>query len=51
MTIWGKILGGAAGFAIGGPLGAIIGVMAGGAFDKRSKTKFNFSPVSALAFS
>tara|TARA_Y100001970_G_C14093763_1_gene781475 strand:- start:343 stop:1080 length:738 start_codon:yes stop_codon:yes gene_type:complete len=46
MTVWGRILGGAAGFAIGGPLGAIIGVMAGGAFDKRSKTKFNFSQIN-----
>jgi DnaJ like chaperone protein len=24
MSIWGKILGGAAGFALGGPLGALI---------------------------
>ena len=46
MTIWGKILGGAAGFALGGPIGAIIGVMAGSAFDKRSKTKFNFSSIN-----
>ena len=46
MTIWGRVLGGAAGFAIGGPLGAIIGVMAGGAFDKRSKSKFNFSKIN-----
>ena len=46
MTIWGKILGGAAGFALGGPLGAILGVMAGNAFDKRSKSKFNFSQIN-----
>lgn len=29
MSIWGKIIGGAAGFAIGGPIGAIIGAVAG----------------------
>ena len=46
MTIWGRILGGAAGFALGGPIGAIIGVMAGSAFDKRSKTNFNFSQIN-----
>ena len=34
MTIWGKILGGAAGFALGGPLGALIGAAAGHAVDK-----------------
>jgi len=29
MTIWGKIIGGAAGFALGGPIGAIAGAVAG----------------------
>lgn len=29
MSIWGKLLGGAAGFAIGGPIGLLIGVAAG----------------------
>lgn len=33
MSIWGKILGGVGGFAIGGPLGAIIGTVAGHAVD------------------
>ena len=37
MSIWGRLLGGSAGFAIGGPIGAILGVMAGSAFDKKSK--------------
>ena len=46
MTIWGKLLGGAAGFALGGPIGAIIGIMAGNAFDKRSSYNFNFSKVN-----
>jgi len=34
MSIWGKILGGAAGFALGGPLGALVGVLAGHAVDR-----------------
>lgn len=29
MSIWGKLIGGAAGFAMGGPIGAIIGAVAG----------------------
>ena len=40
MSIWGKVIGGWAGFAIGGPLGAILGVAAGHAIDK-SKNKRN----------
>ncbi len=34
MSVWGKIIGGAAGFAMGGPLGALLGGLAGHAFDK-----------------
>ncbi|MDJ0683585.1 MAG: TerB family tellurite resistance protein [Alphaproteobacteria bacterium] len=34
MSIWGKILGGAAGFAMGGPLGALIGAVGGHFVDK-----------------
>ena len=34
MSIWGKIIGGAAGFAMGGPLGALIGAAAGHAVDR-----------------
>jgi DnaJ like chaperone protein len=33
MSIWGKVLGGAAGFAIGGPIGALLGAVAGHAVD------------------
>jgi DnaJ like chaperone protein len=33
MSIWGKIIGGAAGFALGGPLGALLGALAGHAVD------------------
>lgn len=38
MSIWGKVLGGAAGFALGGPLGALIGAAAGHAVDKMRET-------------
>ncbi len=33
MSIWGKIVGGAAGFAVGGPIGALLGGIAGHAVD------------------
>jgi DnaJ like chaperone protein len=36
MSIWGKIIGGAAGFALGGPLGALLGAVAGHAVDRIS---------------
>lgn len=39
MSIWGKILGGAAGFAVGGPLGALIGAVAGHAVDSMRRSK------------
>ena len=35
MSIWGKIIGGAAGFALGGPLGALLGGLAGHAIDRQ----------------
>ena len=38
MSIWGKVIGGVAGFAIGGPLGAILGVAAGHAIDRAKIT-------------
>ena len=34
MKIWDKIVGGTAGFAIGGPIAALLGVMAGHAVDQ-----------------
>ena len=46
MSIWGKLIGGVTGFALGGPIGAILGVMAGSAFDKKSKKSFNYSQIS-----
>ena len=37
MSIWGKIIGGTAGFALGGPIGAILGVIVGGSVDRTTK--------------
>jgi DnaJ like chaperone protein len=37
MSIWGKVLGGAAGFALGGPLGALLGAILGHALDTRGE--------------
>lgn len=34
MSIWGKVIGGAAGFMVGGPLGALLGAAAGHVYDK-----------------
>jgi len=45
MSIWGKIIGGTAGFAIGGPFGAILGVMAGNIFDKSKKSSFRYQEI------
>ena len=36
MSVWGKIIGGVGGFAIGGPLGALLGGFAGHAVDRLS---------------
>ena len=45
MSIWGKIIGGTAGFAIGGPFGAILGVMAGNLYDRSKKTSFRYQQI------
>lgn len=37
MSIWGKIVGGAAGFAVGGPLGALVGALGGHFFHDAKK--------------
>ena len=37
MTIWGIIIGGAAGFALGGPIGALLGAVAGHAAERGLK--------------
>lgn len=46
MSIWGKIIGGTAGFALGGPFGAILGVMAGNMFDKSKRSSFKYQEIS-----
>ena len=38
MSIWGKLVGGAAGFALGGPLGALLGAVAGHVYDSTRAT-------------
>lgn len=48
MSIWGKIIGGTAGFALGGPLGAIIGMMIGGSFDRSARKFSSSSQISQL---
>lgn len=44
MSIWGKILGGAAGFALGGPLGALLGAAAGHAVDALRDARQTIGP-------
>jgi DnaJ like chaperone protein len=39
MSIWGKIIGGMTGFALGGPLGALVGAVAGHAYDTYKTTQ------------
>ncbi len=52
MSIWGKLLGGAAGFALGGPLGALIGAVAGHAVDRYRATQQegDEAPERSIAF-
>jgi DnaJ like chaperone protein len=50
MTIWGKVLGGAAGFAMGGPLGVIIGTAAGHAVDRLRQPKSGENATKSIAF-
>ncbi len=51
MSIWGKIIGGAAGFALGGPLGALIGAVAGHAVDRaRSQADGDTDSTKSVAF-
>src|SRR5436853_4440852 len=48
MKIWGKIAGGTAGFALGGPIAALLGVMAGHAVDQFVEQQVS-SSATALA--
>ena len=49
MSIWGKLLAGTFGFALGGPIGAMLGVIAGHSVDRirnqkdRKSTRLNSS--------
>ncbi len=45
MSIWGKIGGGLAGFAIGGPIGALVGVLGGHVLDKGIESTQDDRPV------
>jgi len=49
MSIWGKIIGGAAGFALHGPLGALLGAAAGHAIDKMRGGRTDELPGDAMA--
>ena len=48
MKIWGKIVGGTAGFALGGPIAALLGVLAGHAVDQLVEQR-SVSDETALA--
>ena len=53
MSVWGKILGGAAGLAIAGPIGALIGAIAGHAVDRYRATQIEeggADPTKSIAF-
>ncbi|MDX1737746.1 MAG: TerB family tellurite resistance protein [Alphaproteobacteria bacterium] len=56
MSIWGKILGGVGGFAIGGPIGALIGAIGGHVIDKMredpeaSSTHINQDQTKTITF-
>lgn len=50
MSIWGKVIGGAAGFALGGPLGAFVGALAGHAVDSMTEHAANDPETRRVAF-
>lgn len=50
MSVWGKIIGGTAGFAMGGPLGALLGGIAGHAFDKMRVAQTEDGGTKQVAF-
>src|SRR5580704_4769225 len=50
--IWGKVVGGALGLALGGgPLGAVLGMIAGHAYDIRRESSASGNPWQAMGFS
>ena len=50
MSVWGKLIGGAIGFAIGGPLGALVGVGTGHLIEKHRKSAKQIDRVQAEKF-
>ncbi|EWY37513.1 molecular chaperone DnaJ [Skermanella stibiiresistens SB22] len=50
MSIWGKILGGAAGFAVGGPIGGLLGAVAGHAVDLYREEETETDATQQIAF-
>jgi len=51
MSIWGKLIGGAAGFALGGPLGALLGGIAGHVYDSsKNITDDTDDPTKQIGF-
>tara|TARA_A100001011_G_scaffold278029_1_gene287777 strand:- start:63 stop:785 length:723 start_codon:yes stop_codon:yes gene_type:complete len=52
MSIWGKLIVGTAGFAVGGPIGALFGTAAGHALDEISFSSYNNDQknIKSLAF-
>ena len=50
MSIWGKIVGGAAGMALGGPLGALLGLAVGAAVDVGVERSSAGASTSRVAF-
>ena len=51
MSIWGKIVCGAAGFALGGPLGALLGAVAGHVYDSSKRNiNENNDPTKQIGF-
>jgi len=51
MSIWGKVIGGAAGFALGGPLGALVGAVVGHGLDRmRGAARIGAEEVKPVAF-
>ncbi len=50
MTIWGLIIGGATGFALGGPIGALLGMAAGHLAETRIRRKADPDQTRKVAF-
>ena len=50
MTIWGLIIGGAAGFALGGPIGALLGAAAGHLTERKIRDQLDPEQSRKVAF-